>query len=184
MQEAGCPRALPTLGLSITRVAASLFPAVGKMHQQSPVLHRHGGRAGPVFLLLADAHGAHASAPALHQRLHHPPCGPQRPAVPVLLQEMQPVTRGPPATDTRCLPLGSAIPAPRMRTLLPDLPRAHNKGQSILSSKAGGSSRLRWLGCSEPGAEVGAGEWRGSPGFHTRSFSPPRETVLSASTGQ
>lgn len=56
--------------------------------------------------------------------------------------------------------------------------RAHNKGQSILSSKAGGSSRLRWLGCSEPGAEVGAGEWRGSPGFHTRSFSP-RERLYS-----
>ena len=108
MQEAGCPRALPTLGLSITCVAASLFPAAGKMHQQSPVLHRNGRRAGPVFLLLAHAHGAPVSAPALHQRLHHPPRDPQRPAMPVLLQEMQAVTRCPPATDTRCLPLGSA----------------------------------------------------------------------------
>lgn len=120
---------------SITRVAASLFPAAGKMHQQSPVLHRHGGRARPVFLLLAHAHGAHVSAPALHQRLHHSPCDPQRPAVQVLLQEVQPVTRCLPATDTCCFPLGSAIPAPRMRTLLPDLP-----GRTI---KANPSSRQR-----------------------------------------
>ena len=56
-------------------------------------------------------------------------------SVPENNQEMQPVTRCPPATDTRCLLLGSAISAPRMRTLLPDLPG--------LTIKANLSSRQR-----------------------------------------
>lgn len=116
-----CHRALPAW-----TCPTSLLCTAGQMHQQSYVLHRHRGCAGPVLLLLACAEGAHVGAPALHQRLSGAPPGPQCQAMPVQSPEVWQVRPGSPDCG---LVLICPPPVPT---------HDHNKGQCLTLQKAGG----------------------------------------------